>query len=132
MRERVDPSEYGGAPLLGVNGVSIIAHGSSNPRAIRNAIRAAANEHLVNRVNAEILEILAKIQPVGPAKPAAGKGIRALFGKMRERLHRRDKEAETAKRDDLHHPPERDAGGVRDRSSEHGADHHADVAKIER
>jgi hypothetical protein len=120
MRDRIDPSEYGGAPLLGVNGVSIIAHGSSNPRAIRNAIRAAANDHLVHRVNAEILEILAKTQPVGPAKPAAGKGIRALFGKMRERLHRRDKEAETVKRDDAHHPPE------------HGADHHADVAKIER
>ena len=132
MRDRVDPSEYGGAPLLGVNGVSIIAHGSSNPRAIRNAIRAAANEHLVHRVNAEILEILAKIQPVGPAKPAAGKGIRALFGKMRERLHRRDKEAEAAKRDDAHHQPGRDTGGLRDRSPEHGAEHHADVAKIER
>ncbi len=70
MRERLDPSEYGGAPLLGVSGVSIIAHGSSNPKAIRNAIRAAANEQLVHHVNAEILEILAKIQPVGPIKPA--------------------------------------------------------------
>ena len=94
MRERLDPSEYGGAPLLGVSGVSIIAHGSSNPKAIRNAIRAAANEQLVHHVNAEILEILGKIQPVGPIKPAAGKGIRALFGKMRERLHRREKEGE--------------------------------------
>jgi phosphate acyltransferase len=101
MRERLDPSEYGGAPLLGVSGVSIIAHGSSNPKAIRNAIRAAANEQLVHHVNAEILEILAKTQPVGPVKPAAGKGFRALFGKMRERLHRREKEAElAAKRDD--------------------------------
>jgi len=59
MRERLDPSEYGGAPLLGVNGVAIIAHGSSNARAIRNAIRAAANESLVHAVNAEIVEILA-------------------------------------------------------------------------
>jgi Fatty acid synthesis protein len=105
MRERLDPSEYGGAPLLGVSGVSIIAHGSSNPRAIRNAIRAAANEQLVHHVNAEILEILAKTQPVAPVKPAAGKGIRALFGKMRERLHRREKEAEAGKRDDAHHAP---------------------------
>ncbi len=47
IRERLDPSEYGGAPLLGVNGVAIIAHGSSNARAIRNAIRAAADESLV-------------------------------------------------------------------------------------
>ncbi len=132
MRERVDPSEYGGAPLLGVNGVSIIAHGSSNPRAIRNAIRAAANEPLVHRVNAEILEILAKIQPVGPVKPAAGKGFRALFGKVRERLHRRDKEAETLKRDDSHPTPDRDTGAVHETSSEHGADHQADAAKIER
>lgn len=132
VRERIDPSEYGGAPLLGVSGVSIIAHGSSNPRAIRNAIRAAANEPLVHRVNAEILEILAKIQPVGPAKPAAGKGIRGLFGKMRERLHRRDKEAETVKRDDPNPAPDRDAGGVRERSSERGTDHQDDAAKIER
>jgi glycerol-3-phosphate acyltransferase PlsX len=58
IRERFDPSEYGGAPLLGVNGVVIIAHGSSNARAIRNAIRAAANKALVRRVSAEIVEIL--------------------------------------------------------------------------
>src|SRR5271155_3443464 len=100
MRERLDPSEYGGAPLLGVSGVSIIAHGSSNPKAIRNAIRAAANEQLVHHVNAEILEILAKIQPVGPIKQPAGKGIRALFGKMRGRLHRREKEGEAARHED--------------------------------
>jgi glycerol-3-phosphate acyltransferase PlsX len=132
MRERIDPSEYGGAPLLGVSGVSIVAHGSSNPRAIRNAIRAAANEHLVHRVNAEILEILAKIQPVGPVKPAAGRGIRALFGKMRERLHRRDKEAEATKRDDSHPAPDREAGAVREPFPEHGEAHHADAAKFER
>ena len=38
----LDYSEYGGAPLLGVNGVSIICHGGSSPNAIRNAIRVAA------------------------------------------------------------------------------------------
>jgi glycerol-3-phosphate acyltransferase PlsX len=127
MRERLDPSEYGGAPLLGVSGVSIIAHGSSNPRAIRNAIRAAANEQLVHHVNGEILEILAKTQPVGPAKPAAGKGIRALFGKMRERLHRRDKEAEAGRRDDAHHAPS--TGGLKEPSGQ--VDYQADP-KIER
>jgi phosphate acyltransferase len=36
-----DYTEYGGAPLLGVNGISIICHGGSPPRAIRNAIRVA-------------------------------------------------------------------------------------------
>jgi glycerol-3-phosphate acyltransferase PlsX len=38
----LDYSEYGGAPLLGVNGVSIICHGESPPKAVRNAIAAAA------------------------------------------------------------------------------------------
>ena len=36
-----DSSEYGGAPLLGVRGVSIICHGNSSPRAIKNAIKVA-------------------------------------------------------------------------------------------
>jgi hypothetical protein len=133
MRERLDPSEYGGAPLLGVSGVSIIAHGSSNPKAIRSAIRAAANEQLVHHVNAEILEILAKIQPVGPIKPPAGKGIRALFGKMRERLHRREKEGEPpARRDDSHPAPASGTGPLREPASELSAEHHSDAAKIER
>jgi glycerol-3-phosphate acyltransferase PlsX len=38
----LDYSEYGGAPLLGVNGVAIICHGGSSPKAIKNAIRVAA------------------------------------------------------------------------------------------
>lgn len=37
----LDYSEYGGAPLLGIRGISIICHGSSPPRAIKNAIRVA-------------------------------------------------------------------------------------------
>ena len=37
----MDYSEYGGAPLLGVKGISIICHGSSNAYAIQNAIRIA-------------------------------------------------------------------------------------------
>ena len=96
MRARFDPHETGGAPLLGVNGVAIIAHGSSNGRAIRNAVRAAANEALVNHVNVEIVEILNRSQPAAAAKPA-GKGIRALFSRMRERLHRHPRESEALK-----------------------------------
>lgn len=41
MRRRLDYAEYGGAPLLGVNGVVIIAHGRSDATAIKNALRAA-------------------------------------------------------------------------------------------
>jgi len=42
IRQVLDYDAVGGAPLLGVNGVTIIAHGSSNARAIKNAIRVAA------------------------------------------------------------------------------------------
>jgi len=42
FKRRVDYSEYGGAPLLGVKGVCIICHGRSNGNAIKNAIRVAA------------------------------------------------------------------------------------------
>jgi glycerol-3-phosphate acyltransferase PlsX len=41
IKRRVDYQEYGGAPLLGVRGVVIVAHGRSGPRAIRNALRVA-------------------------------------------------------------------------------------------
>ncbi len=42
FKRKMDPSEYGGAPLLGVRGVCIVGHGSSNETAIRNGIRVAA------------------------------------------------------------------------------------------
>lgn len=41
VKQQVDYTEYGGAPLLGIKGVSIISHGSSNAKAIRNALRVA-------------------------------------------------------------------------------------------
>jgi glycerol-3-phosphate acyltransferase PlsX len=43
VRKRVDYAEYGGAPLLGVNGVVIVCHGSSTALAIKNAVRVAAD-----------------------------------------------------------------------------------------
>jgi glycerol-3-phosphate acyltransferase PlsX len=42
FRRRVDNAEYGGAPLLGIDGWCLIGHGRSSPRAVRNAIRLAA------------------------------------------------------------------------------------------
>lgn len=42
FKRKTDPSEYGGAPLLGVRGICIVGHGSSTDRAIRNGIRVAA------------------------------------------------------------------------------------------
>ena len=47
FRKRVDYSEYGGAPLLGVKGATIICHGRSNANAIKNAIRVAASPRAV-------------------------------------------------------------------------------------
>jgi phosphate acyltransferase len=92
MREQLDPHEYGGAPLLGVNGVAIVAHGSSNARALRNAIHGAANEALVRQVNAEIADVLARSEAAMSAKPPT-KRVRGLFARMREKL-RRTREAE--------------------------------------
>jgi glycerol-3-phosphate acyltransferase PlsX len=41
LKERINPERYGGAPLLGLNGHIMKAHGSSNRRSIRSAIQAA-------------------------------------------------------------------------------------------
>jgi glycerol-3-phosphate acyltransferase PlsX len=43
FKKRTDYDEYGGAPLLGINGVSIISHGRSSAKAIRNALQVAAD-----------------------------------------------------------------------------------------
>jgi glycerol-3-phosphate acyltransferase PlsX len=52
--KKTNYEEYGGMPLLGVNGVCIIAHGASSPLAIKNAIRAAA-ESIKHEINPHIL-----------------------------------------------------------------------------
>lgn len=51
LKKRIDYAEYGGAPLLGVKGISIICHGSSKARAVRNAIRVAKECVEVDVVN---------------------------------------------------------------------------------
>ena len=53
FKKRLDYSEYGGAPLLGVRGVCIVGHGSSNERAVMNGIRVAA-EFAQAEVNSSI------------------------------------------------------------------------------
>ncbi len=57
FKKRLDYSEYGGAPLLGVKGVCIICHGRSNANAIKNAIRVAAqfaNARINQRIETEL------------------------------------------------------------------------------
>jgi len=55
IRKKISYEEYGGSPLLGVNGICIIAHGSSTPLAIKNALRVAA-ESIEQQVNPHIIE----------------------------------------------------------------------------
>lgn len=57
--KQVDYSEYGGAQLLGLNGVCIIGHGRSNPNAVKNAVRQA-RDFVANRVQDKIQEEIAK------------------------------------------------------------------------
>jgi glycerol-3-phosphate acyltransferase PlsX len=70
IRQRVDASEYGGAPLLGVNGTCIIAHGNSTPKAIKNAIHMAkrfVEEQVTERIQEDI-ERNSDIQEVGATR----------------------------------------------------------------
>jgi glycerol-3-phosphate acyltransferase PlsX len=55
MKNKLDYAEYGGAPLLGLNGISIISHGRSSDRAIKNAVRVAA-EFAKSDVNRHLQE----------------------------------------------------------------------------
>ena len=64
MVSRYDYSSFGGAPLLGIDGICIICHGSSGDRAIRNAIGVAA-EYARVRLNEKIVLELA-VQPTVP------------------------------------------------------------------
>jgi len=69
LRRKVDYSEYGGAPLLGVNGACLIGHGRSTAKAIRNAVRFAssyAESGVIARMREKILEVA--LDPVGKGK----------------------------------------------------------------
>ena len=59
LAKKVDPAEYGGAPLLGVDGCYIICHGSSCAKAIKSAI-GVANDYVANNVLEHIRENIAK------------------------------------------------------------------------
>jgi|HubBroStandDraft_6_1064221.scaffolds.fasta_scaffold00019_62 glycerol-3-phosphate acyltransferase PlsX len=70
FKKRIDHTEYGGAPLLGVKGVCIITHGSSNANAIKNAVRVAA-EFAERNINKSIEQGLAELRPAPVAVEAA-------------------------------------------------------------
>ncbi|WP_256868460.1 phosphate acyltransferase PlsX [Candidatus Entotheonella palauensis] len=57
IRELLDPAEYGGMPLIGINGTCIIAHGNSTPKAVKNAIQMAkriAEEQVTERIQEDL------------------------------------------------------------------------------
>ena len=70
LKKRIDYSEYGGAPLLGVKGVCIICHGRSNANAIKNAIRVAV-EFAGGRTSQRIEQELAQWNSSASLSPAA-------------------------------------------------------------
>ena len=67
FKKRLDHTEYGGAPLLGVKGVCIITHGSSNANAMKNAVRVAA-EFSERGINESIERGLAALASGRPPK----------------------------------------------------------------
>ncbi len=57
IRDRIDWREFGGAPLLGIDGVAVVAHGRSDARAMKNAVRVtrdAVRNHLVAKIRGEV------------------------------------------------------------------------------
>ncbi|MBA3385498.1 MAG: phosphate acyltransferase PlsX [Chthoniobacterales bacterium] len=70
IKKKVNYEEYGGSVLLGVNGICIIAHGTSTPLAIKNALRVAA-ESIEHEVNPHIIEEIRRYhETTAPLEPA--------------------------------------------------------------
>lgn len=71
LRKRMDWAEYGGAPLLGINGVCIVAHGRSSPYAMQHALRVAregAEHHVLER----LAEAIGRMPDGSPLPPDTG------------------------------------------------------------
>jgi glycerol-3-phosphate acyltransferase PlsX len=70
IKNKTNYEEYGGSPLLGVNGICIIAHGASTPLAIKNALRVAA-ESIEQQLNPHIIEEIRRYnETTAPLEPA--------------------------------------------------------------
>ena len=84
LRASLDPSEVGGAPLLGTDGLAIIAHGASSPKAVKNAIRVA-DESSRQDINRKIVESLQALPEAALTVPESKSG-RRLWASIKERF----------------------------------------------
>lgn len=82
MKKRLDHAEVGGAPLLGINGVVFISHGSSCPRGIRSAL-AAARRFIEEDVNGHIKESLAQNRHILDPKKLAQEEKPGFFERVK-------------------------------------------------
>ena len=72
FRRRVDYSEYGGAPLVGLNGLCIVGHGRSSAKAVANAVTMAVravNEGLIGKLSRDVAQIAAVVPIPDPRSP---------------------------------------------------------------
>jgi glycerol-3-phosphate acyltransferase PlsX len=86
IRQALDYDAVGGAPLLGVKGVTIIAHGSSSPKAIKNAIRVAADaarKNLIAHLSGGLRTVPETQDLVGTAPRRGGRFWQNLKGRFR-------------------------------------------------
>ncbi|NTU59888.1 MAG: phosphate acyltransferase PlsX [Deltaproteobacteria bacterium] len=94
VKRRTDYKEIGGAPLLGINGIGIIAHGSSDAQAIKNAIRNA-RDLAEERVNLHVMHALEKNQDLENWASRKAKTAKSLWSHLKEKIiHHRPEEPE--------------------------------------
>jgi len=105
FRDKLDPSAYGGAPLLGLNDIAIVCHGSSDGRAIMNAVRVAHKSHQESLIE-HMAEALSSVDDVD-----AGGFEDGIWNRMSQRFEkqRNGKRGSANKRDAAGGDPE--AGG---------------------
>ena len=84
VAKRGDPSEYGGAPLVGINGTCIICHGNSSPKAITNAI-VLAQDLTDSQFNAFLKDGLARHEEL---LKMSQRQVRRFLGHLKERIIR--------------------------------------------
>jgi glycerol-3-phosphate acyltransferase PlsX len=92
LRKRIDYTEYGGAPLLGLNNVIIISHGSSKARAIKNAIRVARES-----VEMELPHKIATMLQACEFDVKSHKRSKSFWRQLRRTIRHEDKERHESK-----------------------------------